>query len=435
MPRKRTGNVLFEGDHYVARVLLDGKYVRIHLPPEMTEARAKDRAEFYSQNPDKAREKLESQKAQKTGIAPIPKSESFAHYLDRWLADRDRRGFANIAQDRGTFLKHIGPHIGDKPIAEISKEDLEKIVQVFDEKTARGEWSWLTGHRMWSQLRKLFSDACKSKNQALRVRKDNPTHDVAPPDRGEDKAKAFLYPNEFLMLAKCKTVPLALRRLYTIAVYLYSRASEILVLRWTDLDLEHGIATISRSHDRERNVEKSTKAGRVRKFAIEPNLLPLLRAMYAERVDDGRIFPAMVLKQLAQRFRAALRRAGITRPELFQRDAQHLAIRFHDTRSTGITWMALRGDHVTTIMERVGHRDYATTQAYIRQADALRGRVGEPFPPLPECLLDSSGSGDLSGGNLSMNLSQILGRNTRKPMFAVFGAKSESHPRWRPPGK
>lgn len=54
--------------------------------------------------------------------------------------------------------------------------------------------------------------------------------------------------------------------------------------------------------------------------------------------------------------------------------------------------MAMRGDDTTTIMERVGHRDFGTTQIYLRQADALRGRIGTPFPQLPACLLDTNAS-------------------------------------------
>lgn len=429
MPRKRTGNILREGEHYVARVLLDdGKYGRIHLPAGLSEAKAKESAAFYAENLDKALEKIEAQKNQKSNIAPIPKGETFAHYLDRWLADRDKRGFARIHADRLMLARHACPHIGEKPIAEISKEDIERIVQVFDEKSARGQWSWKTGLRVWNVIRKLFSDACKSKNLALRVRKDNPTNDVAGPDRGDEKAKAFLYPDEFVKLVKCDQIPLAMRRLYAIAIYLYSRASEIRMLRWIDFDLVHATVKISRSWDHVRKTAKSTKAGRVRVFAIEPNLLPLLEVMFAERKDDGEILPAKVFHSLAERFREHLQIAGITRAALFVSDDQHLQIRFHDNRATGITWMAMRGDPVTTIMERVGHRDFSTTQIYIRQADALRGRVGEPFPPLPACLLATNASGSVDS-KLSVNLSMILAQRANMPNLKGLGDKAQNHTR------
>ena len=40
----------------------------------------------------------------------------------------------------------------------------------------------------------------------------------------------------------------------------------------------------------------------------------------------------------------------------------------------------------------VGTRDYGTTLRYIREAEAVRGGLGEPFPALPPYLLDSPGS-------------------------------------------
>lgn len=420
MPRKATGNVIREGDHFVARVQLDGKRERIHLQPGLSEEKARATAEFYTENPEIARKTIESQKAQKSGIAPIPKGETFAQYLARWFDDRDKRGFAAIKGDWRFLEKHVCPHIGERSIADITREDIEKLVQHLDEKTAQGEWAWRSARRTWNLLRKLFSDTCKSKNLALRVRKDNPTNDVAPPDSGEEKAKAFLWPNEFLRLMTCEQIPLGARRLYAIAIYLYSRASEILVLRWTDIDLDNGTITICRGYDRERKQEKSTKAGRVRLFAIEPNLLPLLRAMYAERQDDGRIIPVAMGALLALQFRRHLWDAGITRPDLFLDDDQHIPIRFHDARSTACTWMAMRGDPVTTIMERVGHKEFATTQVYLRRADALRGRIGEPFPELPACLLGtnpSNASGDDGGGKGSGIWSNVPAVRSELPTF------------------
>ncbi len=206
MPRKASGNIIREGDHFVARVQLDGKRARIHLQPGLSEEKARATAEFYTENPEIARKTLESQKAQKCSIAPIPKGETFAHYVVRYYEDRDRRGLAAVQGDQRFLEKHVCPHIGEKPIADVTREDIEKLVQHFDDKTARGEWAWRSARRSWNLIHALFAQACTSKNLALRVRKDNPTHDVAPPDAGEEKAKAFLWPNEFLRLMRCEHV-------------------------------------------------------------------------------------------------------------------------------------------------------------------------------------------------------------------------------------
>jgi integrase len=79
-----------------------------------------------------------------------------------------------------------------------------------------------------------------------------------------------------------------------------------------------------------------------------------------------------------------LRRAKVDRPEFFADDATRQALRFHDLRATGITWMAVRGDPGEQIKRRAGHTDYATTERYIREAEVLREGFGEVFPALPE---------------------------------------------------
>lgn len=68
------------------------------------------------------------------------------------------------------------------------------------------------------------------------------------------------------------------------------------------------------------------------------------------------------------------------------------------TRSTGITWMALRGDERLLIMQRAGHAELKTTMGYIRTAEVLTGGVGAPFPeltksmPFPIAIFDQSPS-------------------------------------------
>ena len=62
----------------------------------------------------------------------------------------------------------------------------------------------------------LFTKACKVASSAkagagLRVRTDNPCAGVEAPDRGERKAKQWLFPSEFAALVSCDKVPLRWR--------------------------------------------------------------------------------------------------------------------------------------------------------------------------------------------------------------------------------
>ncbi len=53
--------------------------------------------------------------------------------------------------------------------------------------------------------------------------------------------------------------------------------------------------------------------------------------------------------------------------------------------------MAVRGDEPIRIVNRAGPENIATTQTYIRAAEAIREGFGEMFPSLPKALFASAG--------------------------------------------
>jgi hypothetical protein len=160
-------------------------------------------------------------------------------------------------------------------------------------------------------------------------------------------------------------------------------------LRWEsgDLDLEHGTVHIHDAFDRRTGNVGPLKDWEARRFKLEPNLLPLLRAMRDEARGHGRVLDITDKGGMANTLRRWLRHAGIERPELFTTTETSKAITFHDLRATGITWMAVRGDNPHLMRQRSGHEHLSTLEIYIRQAHAIGDGFGVPFPPLPACLL------------------------------------------------
>lgn len=322
------------------------------------------------------------------GLAPASSSqETLDAWVERWT--EHRRGRVSRPDDeRRTYVLWIQPKLGCRPVAAISRDDLEEWVEDMDQRVADGELMGSTANRIWSLLRSMMRDAAGSKVRALRVRTDNPAESVRPPDSTAPRASTFLYPSEFVQLVTCEDVPLGFRRLYACAVYLYPRAGELRALRWSDLDLATGRVHIHRSLDRE-GVEGRTKTENDRQFVCERKLLPLLRAMRREARGRGRVFPEIKQRdQLARALRLHLEYAGCERADLFADDESRRPLTFHDLRATGITWQAMRGDAPTDIMERVGHADLKTTQRYMRRGRLMALARGERvFPPLPKCLL------------------------------------------------
>jgi len=327
--------------------------------------------------------------------------ETMTRYAERWCDWRAARGLECVAGDRTRLARHVLPSLGSLELARVTRDDLKRLVAVLDEKVKRGftvdpdgkrkPFGWKSASNVWATVRALFRDAQRAKRIDLCVRDDNPAAGLAGPDAGAHKAKAYLWPSEFVALVSCDRVPLRWRRLFALAVYTYARAGEVAALEWGDVDLEHATIHIHRSTDGTREHAKATKTDTARRVPIEPALLPLLQALYEEakgrrKEPTGGVF-RMPSTSRSWKLRAFLERAGITRADLFASDATRKAITFHDLRATGITWCAVRGDDALRIMQRAGHADFATTRIYMREAENLAAGFGTVFPPLPAVLL------------------------------------------------
>ncbi len=319
-------------------------------------------------------------------------------WWDRFFNHRRDLGMRDV---RGSFTTHVEPVIGRPDPGKVTVEHVRKLRRHLDSQVQANRIAWKTAFNAWALFTVAMKAACGAWNrdkdgERFKVRDDNPAAGVSPPDRGDPKQLQFLYPDELLALLGCDGVPIEWRRIYACSVYLYVRAGELRALRWEDVDLDHGVVSVRYSYDQDTKTTKQTKTGNkgVRRFAIEPNLLPLLRAMRREAGEEpaGPLFTLPDRKHWAEQLREHLMLAEVKRTELHESDQTTKRLRFHDLRSTALTWAALRGDEPLKIQNRAGHRTFEMTQVYIRTAENLRDSgdaIGEPFPPLPGCLTGS----------------------------------------------
>ncbi|MFI5299623.1 MAG: tyrosine-type recombinase/integrase [Polyangiales bacterium] len=176
------------------------------------------------------------------------------------------------------------------------------------------------------------------------------------------------------------------RRAYAVAIYTAARASEIEAITKLDVDVAHARLSIAKQVDRETGGDRQTKTRRARSFDIEPELLPLLRAL-ADDAPEGRLVKMPPDEDQAELLRKDLRTAGVVRDELFvENDPARQRLTFHNLRDTGLTWMAVRGDDPLRIQWRGGHTDFKMTQAYLAAGRNLGPSFGVPFGPLPRSL-------------------------------------------------
>ncbi len=383
--------VTYLGDHYFLRVRCpDGSTWPRHLPAEAETPAALARAEREGRRMfEEARRRgagFVPRKMRPRDAAAVPAGESFADWFERWCKDREARG-TPAKDQRGHFAKWIGPRFEGRPVASITKVDVETWVEWIDGQVRAGALSAKTASNVWGTVTKALRDASRAKTLALRVLSESPARDVAGPDGGIRRAKSYLWPAEFTALVTCERVPVRWRALFALAVYTYTRPGELEALEWEDVDLAHGVIHVHRAIDRTEPAEvKETKTNAPRRLPIEPALRPLLHYLRDRSGAVGRVIAFPPTCDLASRLRQYLGWAGITRAELFADDATRKQVTFYDLRATGITWCAFRGDEPLRIKQRAGHKDFKTTEGYIREAENLAHVIGDVFPALPESL-------------------------------------------------
>jgi integrase len=410
--RPRTGHVYWHRDHWDIRIRdADGKRGKPqHLDPSISEAHARKLAAQASvlalkqgATPAPAPAPTLTPALTPTPAPSLTSDETANAWLERWIADRRLRGISTAEQAALAWHKWIAPVFGTLPMRSVTRDDIELVVERLDEAVRADDIRAKTAMNIWIIVKAAFRDARDAKNRSLRVRSDNPTDGVRPPDGGVIRSKPWIYPCEMSALLACPRVPVRWRRLFALAAYLYLRRSELAALTIDDVDLIGGVVLIHRTACRSGSraaarsddatkpttTTKPTKTKITHRVPIEPTLRPLLIALIAEAraANHTHLIKLPPVQNLGVPLRKYLPWAGVTRPELFADDETRAPLTFHDLRATGITWRAVRGDDPLKIQRAVGHRSLTTTQRYIREAEVIGRDIGEPFPPIPAALL------------------------------------------------
>lgn len=332
--------------------------------------------------------------------------ETVREWFGRLHKAKDAKGLATVKDMRGRAERWVFPIFGDKDMRAVTREDGERLVYKLDfaivafqkDGPGQGRLSPSTAANVWGDVQHAFDEAVNAKDASLRVLETNPLADVRGPEAGEERQGQILYSDELVALLRGEPadnvglgVPLYRRRTYAMAVYTKARASELEALKPEDVDLAHHTITISKQVDREskgRSATKKTKTKRVRTVDIEPNLLPLIKALVEHPQGKGRRLLHMPPPEdRAELLRKDLETVGVTRKALHvEGDPLVRGITFHDLRDTGLTHMAVRGDSPIAIQWAGGHTDFKTTQGYIDRGRVEAKRIGDPLPPLPRTI-------------------------------------------------
>lgn len=367
----------------------------------------------------------------------VATEETANEWFRRYIKFAKESGQTDTKKKATRWNKWIAPTIGMKPMALVTRDDVEDIRDGLDraidawKRTGKSggrdghEISGKTAMNVWSCLTSSFKAATSSKRRDLRVLHGavNPCVGVEPPgdrDSRRGRRKTFLYPREAAALLACPKVPLAWREVYAVALYTYLRPGELRILRWADIDPQLALIHVTKAWDYAAREEKPPKTRNgVRHVPIEPTLVPLLRRLREGRKQTDLVLPEMTRfgeDHLAKLWRRHLLAAGINRVELHNTTRTHVQSNFRSCRDSGLTWLALAGVEGTKIMRRAGHDLMQTTMGYVKMAEDLAGDLGVPFGPLPE--------GPESSGGV------LVFRSEKTPKPPVKGhARRDSNPR------
>lgn len=293
------------------------------------------------------------------GEAPL----TFAEFAQQWTRGELHRKFPDHCPykkthqlDADRLRLYIDPHIGHIPVAEVGLVHADLVMAFLPEALSSA-----TRRHVAQIVRRVLGLAV----YPGRHREFNPIQRGWLPRVKSNKAKEMLYPDEDARLLGCGQIPLMRRLAYGMLAREGMRTKELARLKWRDVDLVRGKIYLD-----------INKTDDPRSWALDPGVLAAL-LVWKEKYNPHAMPDDYVLLEdgvpinvagLAKQFRRDLRKAGITRPQLFEQSPTRQAIRCHDLRATFVTVSLANGKTEAWVADRTGHRSSLMINRYRRKA-------------------------------------------------------------------
>lgn len=276
-------------------------------------------------------------------------------FLDDWLVSiRSSRSKGTLALYRRTVIKEILPKLGDIKITDI-KPDLVQRFYDFKIKNGQSEHAVYSTHKV---LRVALQHAVR-----LGMIPRNPCKPTVPPRPQQTEMTIYDEDQILRLLETAKSIDDQYYSLYYLAIHTGMRSSELVGLKWDDLDWELKTLQVQRQVFRPKGggfefTSLKSKSGH-RTIILGDQMLQVLRNHHEhvrhlqkkagdEWSDLNMMFPSRVGTpilgpNLRRGFRKLLRKSGLPK------------IRFHDLRHTAASLMLNYGIPVLIVSRRLGH--------------------------------------------------------------------------------
>jgi integrase len=302
-----------------------------------------------------------------TGTFLKPGKATVTDFLERWLKDY---AYANLAprtaEGYETILRrHLMPELGHIPLTQLKPEHIQKYYAktlATGRCSGKGPLNPLTVRHHHMALHNALKCAVK---WGLIARNPADAVDIPKSPRSEMKVMSEDDLNRFIEAAK----PTPYYPLFFLALFTGMRRSELLALRWSDVDLPLSQLSVARTLHRIRNGDyvfrppKTAKGRRI--VSLSPSTAIALKthreAQQAFRILQGIPFHEQDLL-FSKEDGSPLTPNVVTNAWLrLARRTGLPGIRLHDARHTHASLMLKQGVHPKVVQERLGHSTIAVT--------------------------------------------------------------------------
>jgi len=302
-----------------------------------------------------------------------------AEYLNQWLADYAQPNLSPRGFERYSSIvrSHLIPEFGNIPLTQLKSGHLQRH---YTAKLNRG-FSARTVRYHHAVIHKALQTALKwgliSRNVADGV-------DVPRIHRNEMQTWNENELNNFLEAAKDSLY----YELFYTALFTGMRRSELLALRWQDIDFIYSQIYVNRSlhHLKDGSyIFTEPKSARSRRtIALSPSAVLILKNYYERRQMDGAFLgtPLTDNDLVFSTFEGKpLRPNTVTRAwQTLATRAGVKVIRLHDARHTHATLMLKQGIHPKIVQERLGHASIQMTlDTYSHVVPGLQDAAAQRF--------------------------------------------------------
>jgi len=319
------------------------------------------------------------------GMFMKPGKTTLADYLQRWLKDYAWPNLApRTAEGYETIIRrHLAPKLGNILLTQLKPSDIQKYYSEMlstGRCDSKGSLSPVTVRQHHMALHRALHMAVK---WGLISR--NPADAIDPPRCQRPEMHIMNEGDIHAFLEAAKSTPYY--ALFYLALFTGMRRSELLALRWEDLDLIMGQISVNRSlhHLRDKSLvfrTPKTAKGR-RTIALPPSAILVLeehrekqvaiRLILGTRLEDGDLVfsrpdgQPLLPDTVSHAWTKLALRTGLT------------GVRLHDARHSHASLMLKQGIHPKIVQERLGHASiqvtldtYSHVAPGLQEAAALR---------------------------------------------------------------